>query len=112
MYADSIARPRFNTILLGCFAALALLLAITGVYGVIAMTMNQRLREIGVRMALGASASDVKLLTLRWGIRPVLIGTFLGAGVSLALGRLLESQLFEVSAADPATYLTVLNVER
>ncbi len=108
MFSDSIARQRFNTLSLAAFALLALVLAITGVYGVITLTVNQRMREIGVRLALGANVADVKFLMLRWGMRPVVIGMIVGLGVSLLVGRVLTSLLYDIVATDLLTYAVAL----
>ncbi len=97
-----------NTLSLAAFALLALILAITGVYGVITLTVNQRMREIGVRLALGANMADVKLLMLRWGMRPVMIGMAVGLGASLLVGRVLTSLLYDIVATDPLTYVVAL----
>lgn len=110
MFADSIARPRFNTMVLTGFAGLALLLAVTGMYGVITLTLNQRVREIGIRLALGARDADVKRLMVGWGMRPVVLGMVAGIAGSLAVGRVLTSLLFEIGATDPATYGVVIGL--
>ena len=95
------AAPRFRTILLVIFAAVALLLAIAGVYGVMAYTVNQRVPEIGLRIALGASPSDVMQLVLRDGALLVVMGLSLGTLLSLAGARFISGLLFGVSARDP-----------
>jgi putative ABC transport system permease protein len=98
---DSIARPRFYTALLSLFAGLGLLLAVLGVYGVLHYAVSRRTHEFGVRMALGAHAGDVLALVLRQSLRLVVPGLALGLAGSFALTRFLESELFEVSPADP-----------
>jgi len=100
----AVARPRFTTLLLGLFAATALLLTVVGLYGVVAYGVNQRTREIGIRMALGAQQQSVLALVIRQGMRPALIGLGIGIAGALGLMRLLASQLYEVNPADPATF--------
>ncbi|HSF44131.1 MAG TPA: FtsX-like permease family protein, partial [Thermoanaerobaculia bacterium] len=102
--AESMARSRFGTLLLGGFAGLALLLAAIGIYGVMSHSVVQRQNEIGVRMALGAQARDVLLLVIRQGLLLVILGVALGLLGALALTRVLSSLLYEVSATDPMTF--------
>jgi len=99
------APRRFQALLLGAFAALALVLAASGLYALIAYLAAQRTREIGVRIALGATRAHVLRLVLGDGALPVVVGTTLGVAGALALGRVLESQLFGVTPVDPVTYL-------
>jgi putative ABC transport system permease protein len=103
--ARSIASQRFNMMLVGSFAALGLLLAAVGIYGVMSYTVAQSTREIGIRMALGAQARGVLKLVTGQGMTLTLIGMAVGIAASLALTRLMESLLFGVSAADPATFV-------
>lgn len=103
--SESIARDRFFTILFGLFGFLALLLAAVGVYGVLAYSVGQRTREIGVRMALGAQVTDVLRMVVGEGMRLVVIGVALGAVAGLVLTRVLTSQLYGVSATDPLTFV-------
>jgi predicted permease len=104
---DTTAQRRLAVFLMGAFAALALLLAAVGLYGVISYSVAQRTHEIGVRMALGAHRQDILLLILRHGLGLTLVGLALGVGGALYLSRFLESQLFEVQARDPATFLAI-----
>jgi putative ABC transport system permease protein len=103
--SESIAPRRFNMFIMGLFAALALVLAAIGIYGIMAFTVIQRTHEIGVRMALGATAGDVLKLILRSGFKLALIGIALGLLAAFAATRVLSSLLFEVSATDPAIFV-------
>ena len=100
--AQALGPARLMTWLLGIFAGVALLLASIGIYGAVAYTVEQRTGEIGVRMALGAQTRDVLKLIINQGMRPVVIGLAIGMLCAIALGRLIASQLFEVSAHNPA----------
>ena len=102
--SDSVSRPRFSALLLGIFAATALLLAAVGVYGVISQLVGQRTQEFGVRMALGASPADVGRLVMRFGARLSAIGVILGIPAALAFSRVLSGLLYGVNAANPLTY--------
>ena len=104
---ENVATPRFRTLLLTIFAGLAVCLAIAGVYGVMAYLVGQRTNEIGLRMALGASSSDVMWLVLRQGMAFAGIGLALGVIGAVAATRLLTSMLFEVEPSDPMTYVSV-----
>lgn len=102
--ADSLAARRFAMILLGVFAALALILACVGIYGVISYLVGQRTHEIGVRIALGAQRRDILRLVLGQGAKMALIGVAVGVAVALGLTRLMANQLFGISAHDPLTF--------
>jgi putative ABC transport system permease protein len=104
LLAESIARRRFVMILLAGFAALALTLAAIGIYGVMAYTVAQRTQEIGVRMALGAQASDVLKLVVGQGMRLALGGVGIGLAAACGLTHLMTTLLFSVSAIDPLTF--------
>jgi putative ABC transport system permease protein len=102
-----LAQPRFTMLLLGSFAAAALLLAAIGLYGVIAFSVTQRTREIGVRVALGAQPRDVVRLVMRRAILLIAAGLAIGIAAALALGGLVARLLYGVTPADPATLLAV-----
>jgi putative ABC transport system permease protein len=105
--ARSVAARRFNLLLLGGFAALALVLAGVGVYGVIAYVVTERRHEVGIRMALGAQSADVVLLFIKQGMKLVLLGVALGALGAFASTRMMESLLFGVSATDTLTFAVI-----
>jgi putative ABC transport system permease protein len=105
--ARSIATPRFTAILIGGFAGLALLLAGFGLYGVMAYSVAQRSREIGIRMALGAQAADVRSLVVSQAVRLGAAGLAMGLAGALAVTRVLDSLLFGVTASDPLTFAAV-----
>lgn len=111
MFDDTLAREsstrRFNALLFSIFAALALVLAVTGVYGVLAYSVSQRTHEVGIRMALGAGYRDVLRLFMGQGMRLVLLGVVLGLSGAFALTRLMSSLLFGVSTTDAATFIAV-----
>jgi putative ABC transport system permease protein len=103
--AESVGQPRFETVLVAFFAMAALFLAAIGIFGVVAHSTEQRTQEIGIRIALGAGASQVVSRVVVDGLRPVLIGVALGIAAALALSRTLNSFLFHVSATDPPTFI-------
>jgi putative ABC transport system permease protein len=103
----SVAQPRVYALLLGIFAGLALVLATIGIYGVISYSVTQRIHEIGIRMALGARSVDILKLIVKQGMALALVGIFLGLIVSLALTRVLASQLYGVTPTDPVTYAAI-----
>jgi putative ABC transport system permease protein len=105
--AESVATPRFNALLVACFAGLALLLAGCGLYGVMSYSVAQRQREIGIRMALGAQPADVRGMVVSQAMRMGLLGLALGIAGALAASRLLDNLLFGVQPADPATLAIV-----
>ena len=106
-YSTTIAPRRFNLQLLSLFATAALALALAGIYGVISYSVNQRMHEIGVRMAMGAQPSDVLRMVIMDGLKPVLVGLALGILSVFALTRVVASLLFAVSASDPTTLASV-----
>ena len=105
--SENVAVPRFRTLLLGIFAGLAVCLAMAGVYGVMSYVVGQRSNEIGLRMALGASPSDVLRLVLRRALLLAVIGIAVGLACAAATTQLLTSMLFGVKASDPLTYIVV-----
>jgi putative ABC transport system permease protein len=105
--AQSMSPQRFNLVLLASFAGLALLLAAVGIYGVLSYTVRRRVREIGIRMALGASHSDVLKLVVSDGMKPILIGVAIGLAAALGLSRLVASLVFGVHPTDPLTFSAV-----
>jgi putative ABC transport system permease protein len=105
--AESRAPARSSMLLVGLFAALAMVLAVIGVFGVLSYSVDQRRTELGIRMALGATARSVKLLVLGQGMIPVAAGVAIGVGGALALTRFMETLLFGVTPTDPATFISV-----
>jgi predicted permease len=99
--SESLGERRLTMMLLGVFAGIALLLAVVGIYGAVAYTVEQRTSEIGVRMALGAQTMDVLRLVVRQGMHPVILGLTIGLAGTFAIGRLLTAQLYQISPHDP-----------
>jgi putative ABC transport system permease protein len=107
LLSTSVAKPRFNMLLLGIFAAIALVLSAVGVYGVMSYSVVQRTHEIGIRMALGAAKPDVLKLVVGQGLKLLLIGIGLGLLAALALTRVLTTMLFGVEPTDPTTFALI-----
>ena len=107
LLAQSVASRRFQMSLFGVFAAMALILASVGVYGVIAYSVSRRTHEIGIRMALGARPRDVLLMIVRQGMTLTLVGVSIGLAAALGLTRVLKGLLFGLSATDPQTFLLI-----
>jgi putative ABC transport system permease protein len=108
--SDSVAPRRLQMLLFAIFAAVALVIATVGMYGVLSYAVGQRTREIGVRMALGAQGGDVLRLVVGQGMRMTLIGALLGLAAALALTRVMKSLLFNVSPTDLATFVSITSL--
>jgi ABC-type antimicrobial peptide transport system permease subunit len=108
--AQSTARSRFLTLLVGLLGVVALLLAATGVYALLAYRVTHRQREVGIRMALGATAGRIVGLCLREGLTPLLIGLSLGIATALSLAASMEVLLFETSTREPSVYLVAVTL--
>jgi putative ABC transport system permease protein len=105
--ADAVGQPRFRAWLLGLFAATAVVLAATGLYGTMAYAAQQRTREIGLRIALGATPRQATAMLIRHGMTLALVGIVAGLAGSVAVARALSTMLFGVEASDPATFIGV-----
>jgi putative ABC transport system permease protein len=103
----SLARRRLSAILTGCFAALALLLSAIGIYGVLAWTISERTREMGIRLALGATKGDLLRLVIGQGMKLAFLGLAFGLLASLPAARAMKGLLFGVGASDPATFVAI-----
>src|SRR5262249_10192514 len=102
--ADSISDARVNTVLLAVFASIALFLALVGIYGVVSYWTAQRTREIGIRIAIGASRRQILALIVRHGMLPALCGLLLGVPAAYALARLMSGLIYGVSPFDPSVF--------
>jgi len=107
VYDKSVARTSFTLVMLGIAGAMALVLGIIGIYGVISYTVSQRKREIGIRLALGAQGGDVLQMVLKQGAKMALVGVAVGLGAAFGLTELMKSLLFGVTARDPMTFAAV-----
>jgi ABC-type antimicrobial peptide transport system permease subunit len=105
--AISVATPRFRTMVIGAFAAFALVLAVAGVYGVMAYAVSRRTSEIGVRIAMGAASADILGLIMGQGLRLALAGLAIGCGMAYGLAQMLRGMLFGVAPADPVVFVVV-----
>jgi putative ABC transport system permease protein len=105
--SDSLAQRRFTSVLLGVFAGSGLLLAIVGLFGVVSYSVEQRTHELGVRLAVGAERGDILKLVLGYGMRMTAVGIAAGIGGTLAVSRVLASQLYGVTSTDPVTFITI-----
>jgi putative ABC transport system permease protein len=107
VFQQSLWAPRMGAWLLGIFAALALLLAAIGLYGVMAYAVSQRTRELGIRLALGARQQDVRNMVVRQGVLLALGGVAIGLGIAYALARLVGNLLYGVNGRDPLTFAVI-----
>jgi putative ABC transport system permease protein len=106
--SDITRQPQSQSLLMGLFAAVALMLTVVGIYGVISYSVSQRTREFGIRMALGAESRSVLRMVIYQGMKVTVVGLGLGLVGSLALARVLESLVFEVSPTDPVILASVV----
>jgi putative ABC transport system permease protein len=106
----SLTQQRFNTLLLGTFAIIALILAAIGIYSVLSYNVKRRVNEIGIRLALGARVSDVLRMVIIEAMKPTLIGVAIGAIIALAFAKVMSSMIYEVRPRDPITFVVVATV--
>jgi ABC-type antimicrobial peptide transport system permease subunit len=107
LISNTLTPQRSNMLLLAAFAALALVLTAVGIYSVLSYAVRRRVREIGIRMALGASQSDVMKMVVTDGLKPILLGVAIGLAAALGLGRVVSSLIYGVRPTDPLTFATV-----
>jgi ABC-type antimicrobial peptide transport system permease subunit len=107
LVANSLSQQRFNMLLLGAFAGLAMLLAAVGIYSVLSYSVKRSMREIGIRLALGARLGDVLRMVVFEGMKPALLGVVVGSVGALAMGHVLSSLIYQVKPTDPVTFLAV-----
>jgi ABC-type antimicrobial peptide transport system permease subunit len=104
LISESVSPQRFNMLLLGSFAGLALVLAAVGIYSVLSYTVRRRLREIGIRIALGATHNDVVRMVVADGMKPILLGVAVGLAAAFALSRVVASLIFGLSLSLPSPF--------
>jgi ABC-type antimicrobial peptide transport system permease subunit len=107
MYDRSMARTSFTLVMLGIAGAMAVILGLVGIYGVISYTVSQRTREVGIRMALGAQTAELTRMFVSHGLLLAAVGIVIGLGTAMILTRLMRTLLFKTSPLDPVTYLAV-----
>jgi ABC-type antimicrobial peptide transport system permease subunit len=107
IYSQSLARTSFTLVMLAIAGSMALALGIIGIYGVISYSVSQRVREIGIRLALGAQRNELKWMFVRSALLLTAVGVAIGLGTAAALMRLMKSLLFGIGPLDPFTYITV-----
>ena len=110
LVSSKVAPPRFNTWLLGSFSAIALVLALVGIYGVVSYGVTQRTHEIGIRVVLGARGQEVVGLVVSQGMKSVLIGVLCGIVAAIALTRFLAAYLYSMTPTDPITFASVVAI--
>ena len=108
--AASLTQSRFNTLLLGTFAVVALILAAIGIYSVLSYSVKRRVSEIGIRLALGARVPDVLRLVVVEALKPTLLGLAIGVAIALVFGRVMSSLIFDVKPGDPITFAIVVTL--
>ena len=105
--SESISRPRFNSQLISLLTAIALILTVVGIYGIISYSVSHRTHEIGIRLALGALPIDILRMVIAHGLKIALLGIAIGLAAALMLTRLIRSLLYQVSATDPLTFIAM-----